>query len=64
MVEIALLGVLVSLVKLSSFLEVTPGAGIWATAGLMVLITLIAHRDIHVLWGMTDEQALFRGAPA
>lgn len=64
MVEIALLGALVSLVKLSSFLEVTPGAGIWATAGLMVLITLVANRDIRVLWSMTNEQVLFRGAPA
>lgn len=55
MVEVCLLGILVAVIKLSSFLEVAPGAGIWATAALMVLITLIANRDVHWLWEMTEE---------
>lgn len=57
MVEVALLGILVSVVKLSGFLEVAPGAGVWAVAALMMLITLIAHRDIEQLWELTEGGA-------
>ncbi len=52
MVEVGLLGILVTVIKLSGFVQVAPGAGIWATAGLTVLLTLIANRDIHWLWEM------------
>jgi paraquat-inducible protein A len=55
MVEVCLLGILVAVIKLSSFLEVSPGAGIWAMAVLMVLIMLIANRDTHWLWGLTER---------
>lgn len=55
MVEVGLLGILVAVIKLSGFVQVAPGAGIWATAGLMVLLTLIANRDIHWLWEMTER---------
>lgn len=55
MVEVGLLGILVAVIKLSGFVEVAPGAGIWATAGLMVLLTLIAHRDIHWLWEIPER---------
>lgn len=55
MIEVGLLGILVAIIKLSSFLQVAPGAGIWATAVLMVLITLIANRDIHWLWELTKH---------
>lgn len=54
MIEVCLLGILVAVIKLSSLVQVAPGAGIWATAGLMVLITLIANRDIHRLWELTE----------
>jgi len=50
MVEVCLLGALVAIVKLSGFLDVLPGVGIWATAALTVLIPLIASRDTHWLW--------------
>lgn len=53
MVEVALLGVLVSIVKLSGFLKVVPGIGIWALAASMVLITLITRRDVQSLWELT-----------
>jgi paraquat-inducible protein A len=49
-VEVCLLGALVAIVKLSGFLDVLPGVGIWATAALTVLIPLIASRDTHWLW--------------
>ena len=32
-----------------------PGAGVWAVAALMVLITIIANRDIHLLWELTEQ---------
>ncbi|MCB4811192.1 paraquat-inducible protein A [Methylovorus menthalis] len=54
MVEVCLLGILVAVIKLSGFLQVAPGAGIWATALLMILLTLIANRDIHWLWEITE----------
>jgi len=53
-----MLGILISIIKLSNVVQVTPGDGVWATAGLMVLITLIASRDIHWLWGITDNHPL------
>lgn len=55
MVEVCMLGLLVSIIKLSSFLHVAPGPGIWATAVLMVLLTLIASRDVHQLWALTAD---------
>ncbi|TDN58945.1 paraquat-inducible protein A [Paraburkholderia sp. BL10I2N1] len=57
MVEVALFGILVSVVKLSGFMEVTPGAGAWAMAALMTLITLVTHRDIEQLWDLTEGGA-------
>ncbi|EPK4900547.1 paraquat-inducible protein A [Klebsiella pneumoniae] len=56
MIEVGLLGILVAVIKLSSYLQVAPGPGIWATAVLMLLITLIASRDIHWLWELTGQQ--------
>jgi paraquat-inducible protein A len=58
MVEVCLLGILVAIIKLSSFLQVVMGPGIWATAVLMVLITVIANRDIHWLWELTAHHGL------
>jgi paraquat-inducible protein A len=54
MVEVCMLGILVAIIKLSSFLEVAPGPGIWAMAVLMILITIIANRDVHRLWAMVE----------
>jgi len=54
MIEVCLLGILVAVIKLSSLVQVAPGAGIWAMASLMVLITMIASRDVHWLWDLTS----------
>lgn len=62
MVEVCMLGILVAVIKLSSYMQVAPGPGIWATAALMVLLTLVANRDIHLLWDMTARRP--RGAEA
>ena len=53
MVEVGLLGVLVSVIKLSSVLDVAPGIGVWGMATQMILMALIAHRDLHWLWEAT-----------
>lgn len=55
MIEVCLLGILVAVIKLSSFLQVAPGPGIWATAVLMILITMIASRDLHWRWVLTER---------
>lgn len=57
MIEVALLGILISVIKLSGFLQVLPGVGIWATAALMVLLTLITGRDPHDLWTQPTHEA-------
>lgn len=50
MLEVCMLGILVAIIKLSGMLDVHPGVGLWAMAMLMVLILLIANRDIRRLW--------------
>ena len=57
MLEVGLLGILVAVIKLSSSLEVAPGAGVWAMAALMVLVTVIANRDVHRLWILTERRS-------
>jgi len=65
MVEVVIFGILVAIIKLVSLVEVTLGAGVWATAALMVLLTVIAHRDLSALWDQTEEiSALRRGGVA
>ena len=64
MVEVAFLGILVAVIKLTSLVDVVPGTGIWATGVLMVLITVIAHRDVGWLWDATEAAAPARTVAA
>jgi paraquat-inducible protein A len=57
MVEVCLLGILVAVVKLSHFLQVSTAPGFWALAALMALLTQIAHRDTQRLWEWTEPRA-------
>jgi paraquat-inducible protein A len=57
MVEVGLLGILVAAVKLAGFVQVAPGPGIWATAGLTVCLSLVAGRDLHALWDLAAPAA-------
>jgi len=50
MVEVALLAALVSVVKMKSILHVHIGIGMWAMAGLVVLLIGTVHRDVRSLW--------------
>lgn len=56
MVEVFLLGVLVSLVKLEHLADVLPGPGIWAFGALMLVVTeLAATIDPRVLWESWEQ---------
>lgn len=57
MVEVALLGLLVSIIKLSSLLSVIPGIGLWSTGALMLLMPVITHRDVWDLWQLPQQPA-------
>lgn len=50
MLEVCLLGALVSVVKLAGLLDVIPGIGLLALATLSVLMIKIAGKDVRVLW--------------
>lgn len=54
MTEVFLLGVLVSLVKLSHLARVVPGVAMWAFAVSAVLLAAIASFDLRSLW---DDEA-------
>ncbi len=60
MVEVFLLGMLVSLVKLSHLATVLPGTAFWATAGLILALTLAGRAfDTRLLW----QSPLIDGTP-
>jgi len=50
MTEVFLLGTLVAIVKLASWVPVQPGIGVWALAALTVLLTLINMIDPRYWW--------------
>jgi paraquat-inducible protein A len=57
MVEVALLAALVSVVKMKSMLHVHIGIGMWAMAGLVILLIGTVHRDIRSLWAEIEAAA-------
>lgn len=50
MIEVLMLGVLVSLVKLSHLAQVVPGVALWAFIGLTVLLAAVLSYDLRCLW--------------
>lgn len=54
MVEVGMLGILVSYVKLKGLFDVDVGIGMWAMAGLAIVLTLIVPRDVRALWHQLD----------
>ena len=57
MSEVFVLGALVSIVKAHLYFDVLPDPGIYAYAGLMLLITLFAGVDLTRLWDETREES-------
>lgn len=56
MVEVFLIGVLVSLVKLSGLFDVEPRIGLWAFALLTVMLAVLEGFDHHALWDIAEER--------
>jgi paraquat-inducible protein A len=51
MVEVMMLGILVSLVKIAALAKVAPGAGIFAAGGLIVLLAAMSSSfDVREAW--------------
>ncbi len=56
MVEVLLLGLLVSLVRLTRFTDVTPDLALWSFAGLTFLMTAAAASfDPHEIWARAES---------
>lgn len=55
MVEVFMVGVLVSAVKLANDSEIAPGIGLWGFALLTILLTLLSTFDLHELWDLASE---------
>lgn len=55
MTEVFLLGALVAIVKLSSWLHVVPGIGLWALGTLTILLTILSWVESRFWWSL--EQA-------
>lgn len=55
MVEVFMIGTLVSVVKLRGYASVTPEPGLWGFAVLTVLQAALQHYHLHELWDYADE---------
>ncbi len=55
MVEVFMLSVLVAVVKLGDSATVIVGPGLWAIAGLTLLLTALSTLDLHALWAQADR---------
>ena len=64
MIEVCVVGILVSIIKLWSLAHVSPGEGMWAIGGLMVLLPLIAGRDLRALWETLDPRQCEESVPS
>jgi paraquat-inducible protein A len=64
MVEVFMLGLLVSVVKLSVLATATPRAGMLGFAVLTVLLTALSAGDLRRLWSLADELQARQGAAA
>ncbi|GAB3629900.1 paraquat-inducible protein A [Pandoraea terrae] len=55
MIEVFMLGVLVSLVKLSAMASVIPGIALWAFGALTLLVAAVLSFDVRNLWLMIER---------
>lgn len=54
MIEVLMLGVLVSLIKLSHLAQVVPGVALWAFIGLTLLLAAVLSYDPRCLWRLSS----------
>jgi len=58
MIDVLMLGMLVSLVKLAALATIVPGIALWALATLLVLLTLLGTScNTHDVWRWSGEQS-------
>jgi paraquat-inducible protein A len=57
MVEVFLLGALVSVVKLAGLAEIVAGPGLWFFLALTILLTKLSNVPLHDIWDLADEIA-------
>lgn len=57
MTEVFLLGALVAIVKLSSWLPVAPGIGLWALVSLTILLTILSLVESRFWWALAEAAA-------
>ena len=57
MSEVFLLGALVAIVKLSSFLPIRTGPGVWALATLTLLLAVLSRFDPHSWWQLETRNS-------
>lgn len=60
MVEVFLVGILVSIIKMTALAEVTPEAGLWGFGALTILLTALGTFELRLLWDAPDR---FRAVP-
>ncbi len=55
MTEVFLLGALVVIVKLSAWVHVVPGEGMWALGGLTILLAILSRYDSRAWWNLVEH---------
>ena len=62
MIEVFMLGVLITILKMVSIAQVIPGIGLFAFGALTVMLAVIAAFDPGMLWEVCDEMKIRRPA--
>ena len=57
MTEVFLLGVVIAIVKLSSWVHVAPGIGVWALSALTLVLTGLSLVDPRSWWALAERSA-------
>jgi paraquat-inducible protein A len=55
MSEVFLLGALVAIVKLSAWVHVVPGEGLWALGGLTILMAMLSRYESRAWWEFAEH---------
>ncbi len=63
MVPVFMLGALVAIVKLADMASLTPGAGMWAYAGLTFLLTGLSKLHSEKIWMLAEQDGAVRTMP-
>ncbi len=55
MTEVFLLGAVVTIVKLSAWVHIVPGEGLWAIAGLTILLAILSRYEPRTWWDFAEH---------